>query len=184
MPRKVIFISLIIFFLSISIAESKNERITENGFCLKQVIEDSNLKVNNNYEYGRELYPRYKESGLSNDFLIKKVPDLCIDPVHIKEIRISKQPPFPGAHQSYEIKITFDKLAASEMIVFTKSNLKKRIAMEVDGEIISIAPILDPIEDVLIIFVASEKSIQEMKAIYFRISKNIIVESSQDKIRP
>ena len=181
--RKVIFILFIILFLNISIAESKNESIADNGFCLKQVIEDTNLKANDNYEYGRELYPRYKESGLPDDFLIKKAPDLCIEPVHIKEIRISKQPPFPGAHQSYEIKITFDKLAASKMIVFTKSNLKKRIAMEVDGEIISIAPILDPIEDVLIIFVASEKSIQEMKAIYFRISKNIIVESSQDKIR-
>jgi len=54
-------------------------------------------------------------------------------------------------------------------------NENKRVAIEIDNEIISIPTIISPMSDTMTIG-GSDKNVNEIKAIFSKISKNILVD--------
>ena len=142
---------------------------------IKEVI-DTNDKINidSNYEHGKEHYPRYSYAGLSDNFLIKKVPDITLCAGDIRSIEIKRQP-FSQPHiPNYVISIHLESAAATKISDYTKRNLDKRIAIEIDGTIFAIPKILEEIREELDLTLGGW-SLKEIERELRKISNNIVI---------
>ncbi len=144
---------------------------------LKQVI-DTNDSINSNYEYGKKLYPQYSYEGLSDSFLIKKYPDISIGPNEIESVRIKRMPFAPPSMSAYIVVIHFDPSAAKKIRAYTKKNLNKRIALEIDGRIFAIVKVLD-VEEYELNITLSKRNLKEIEKELLKKSKNVVIDDSK-----
>jgi preprotein translocase subunit SecD len=142
---------------------------------IREVIEgDNNTKVSSDYEYGQSLYPRYEDAGLSENFLIKKIPDVSLCQVDIKSIEVEEQP-FSQPHlRVYFVSIYLNTLAANKVSGYTRSNMGKHIALEIDGRIFAVPKILEEVKT-KIKLTAGWNGLEEIKRELGKISDNIII---------
>lgn len=145
---------------------------------LKQVIDTDN-NINSDYEYGKELYPQYSYQGLSDSFLIKKSPDISISPNEIELIKIRRMPFVPASISAYIVSIHFNPSAVKKIKAYTKRNVDKRIALEIDDKIFVIAKILDVLQDEAKITLR-QRSLEEIERELRKISNNVVIDDNKN----
>ena len=154
-----------------------NLQAEENLYALvfKEVITDQDVPFNpGRYVFGRHLYPQYSYHGFPENFLIKKSPDMSIAPTDIESVSIVRNP-FSQSHVlHYMSTITFKPRVANQLFEYTKRNLEKRIAIEIDGRILAIPTILQPIENILLLDTAG-MPIEVLQSTFQKISANVTV---------
>ena len=172
MRYKLIFPVFLFLFMLVG-----NLQAEENLYALvfKEVITDQDVPFNpSRYVFGRHLYPQYSYHGLPENFLIKKSPDISIAPTDIESVSIVRNP-FSQSHVlHYMSTITFKPRVANQLFEYTKRNLEKRIAIEIDGRILAIPTILQPIENILLLDTAG-MPIEVLQSTFQKISANVTV---------
>lgn len=169
-------ICLSIAFLIIGFGFDIHSEEPVHSLNFKQVLLNPSSQRIGEYDYGVVSYPNHRREGLPDDFLIKKHPDISFKASDIKSIRIGKA--VTASNETfYNITIVLNKSAGENLYKFTKLNENKRVALEIDNEIISIPTIISPISDTMTIG-GSDKSVNEIKAIFSKISKNISVDTN------
>jgi phosphohistidine swiveling domain-containing protein len=171
--RNIIYLSLGLLIIGISFDLHSEESFHTLNF--KQVLLNPSSPRIGEYDYGVVLYPNYRRQGLPDDFLIKKQPDISFKSSDIKSVKIAKTVADPNA-KFYNITIVLTESAGQDLYRYTKLNENNRVAIEIDNEIISIPTIISPISDTMTIG-GSDKSVDEIKAIFSKISKNISVDT-------
>jgi preprotein translocase subunit SecD len=89
------------------------------------------------YEPGKHRYPDYEVKGIPETFVIKKTPDLVIADSDIESIEV-KTDRYSSPKPAWSVRVRLFEGASERMRVFSESNLKKRVAIEVDGVIVQI----------------------------------------------
>lgn len=171
---------ILLFYYNIfpSFAGGKNKDLSY--LILKRVETNLSSFSETAYVKGKELYPEYSYHGLPENFLIKKTPDVTIDPKGIRMVEIRKMRFAPVNMPAYTIIFHFNTSTAIKIRNYTKENLNTHVALEVDGKIFVIAKILDVVENKLNISVA-KKDINEIKCTVRKISRKIIIDKELER---
>jgi hypothetical protein len=141
---------------------------------------DSGKNVGSDYEYGRDLYPRYPLAGLSSNFLVRKRPDISLCSEDLKLIEISREPLFEPTKPGYVISLHLQSAAATRINQYTKTHIGKQIATGIGEKIQAISVIMDEIKDVLEISVAN-RTLQEIQNELMTLCREIRVHDD-DKV--
>ena len=181
------FISSIFIFFALLLPMSKSSLLAEENLyalVFKEVITDQDVPFEPaRYVFGRHSYPQYSYHGLPEHFLIKKSPDISIAPTDIESVRIVRNQFSASYMLHYMSTITFKPSVANHLFEYTKRNLKKRIAIEIDGRILAIPTILQPIENVLLLDTAG-MPIDVLQSTFQKISTNVTVkDDAPDRLK-
>ena len=157
--------------------------IQANGqtyYCLniKKVIDsEDEIVIDSEYESGKRLYLRYSSAGLSENFVVKKTPDMSLCPEDIKLVEIERQP-FAQTHlTTYIVSIRLHGAVGSKISNYTERNLGKRIAIEIDGRILAIPKILDVVHEEMRLM--SGWNLEEIQREFGKVSNSIVVRDNK-----
>jgi preprotein translocase subunit SecD len=93
------------------------------------------------YICGKDVYKDFAHEGLPSNFAIKKRADLVITVGDIKAIKVTCRQ--YGTFDSWELHFVFNESIAKDIEIYTTANPRKRVAMEVGDEIMSVVTIRD-----------------------------------------
>lgn len=163
--------------ISVISGETKEDDL--RNLNIKQVITNTKMIDNSDYEYGKMLYPQYSYEGLSEYFMIKKTPDISFEPKDIKLIKIIREPWIPDNKLEFTVNINFYSSGQKKINPYSRQNINKKVALEIDGKIFVIATILENIESEMKISV-SNKTAQTIAAELRKVSNNITIKEKRD----
>lgn len=153
----------------------------KNYHCLniKEVVDiEDKIGIDSNYEYGKRLFPQYTDAELSENFLVKKIPDLSLCRDDIRLIEVEREP-FTQPHLTpgYVVSIHLQSVAASKISEYTKRNIDKQIALEIDGRSFAVPTILEQVKVKMRLFVGAD--LEEIKRELGKISNNIVIHDNK-----
>ena len=88
------------------------------------------------FDYGNKLFPNYYNQMLSETYLIKKKPDISIFKKDIVIIEIIKGSSDSKDLECYEVVINLSPTASSMFENYTTKMIKKKLAIEINGQIL------------------------------------------------
>jgi len=141
------------------------------NLSIKKVVIDPQYQDNDKYESGKSRYPSFARSGLPENFLIKKVPDIVIYREDIEYITIDNADFVTSSKPVYEIFIRLKPSMSKVMSNYTKSNLGNHISIEIFGEVIAIAKIIGVISDEMVL--STSQDINKIEKSLRQISDNV-----------
>lgn len=162
-----IFMALLPFFEAYS--------MQSQYLLIKKVIDSGEDKmVSMDYEYGEKKFPDYEYHGLSEYFLIRKKADIVVKPRDVKLIEIKKVRSSQSHILLHEVTIYFNPLAAKKVSDYSKMNLKKKFALEIDKKVFFIGKIVEVVETKMTL-TFMKRSLEEIMMNLKKLSNNIIV---------
>jgi hypothetical protein len=171
-----VILVLILAFTSFFVPDIEATERSSHCLNIKQVIDDNGktIGIDPNYELGKRIYPGYASEEVSESFLIKKVPDISLCKEDVKLIEIETEP-FTQPHLApgYIVTIHLQAAAANRISNYTKRNLDKRVAIEIDGTIFAIPKILEQVKTKMRLFAGSD--LEDIKRVLGKISDKIVI---------
>jgi hypothetical protein len=163
-----------IFILMISAisAETKEEGL--HNLNIKQIIVNPNKINNSDYEYGKMLYPQYDYEGLPANFMIKKTPDISIEPKDIKLIEVIKEPWIPENMLEFIVNIIFNPSGQKKIYPYSNQNINNKVALEIDSKVFVIGTILEKLENEMKVII-KKKTAQTIADELRKVSNNVII---------
>jgi hypothetical protein len=158
-----------------SIKENEQKHCTLN---FKNVIE-SGLGNVDEYDLGKDLFPEYLINGLPESFLIKKSPDLIIGDDDIMLIRIQVDP-YSNPKPAWNVIVHLRKEASERMGNFSKEHLKKRVVLEIDGQVVSIG-LIDMVLSETFSIGFTRVSLSDLENTFKKVTNNIRIEKAPEK---
>ena len=138
-----------IYILIIIVLIILTNNVAANDSCLnfKKVIDNNRLKIDSNYMYGKDIYPRYKFQGLSENFLIRIEPNISIPSSKIESVKVIKIDNKQIKYNQYMIIIKFSYDISEKIFKYTNENINQKIAIEINGNIFNIFTIFTPVRE-------------------------------------
>jgi hypothetical protein len=143
-----------------------------NNLSLYEVKNDCEDCPSEEYSIGRELFIDYKFHWLSDNFVIKKEPDLSFYPNEIINILIKKAEYPAGQTSNYIVTIDLNDSASDRLREYTRANLNTKIALQLDDTILTIVSIKAVLEDGFS-FALRNTNYEKIEDIFKTLSDNI-----------
>jgi preprotein translocase subunit SecD len=139
---------------------------------IKKVLKDGNISINTDYLLGKNDYPNYKHRGLTDSFLIKKIPDLIFVSADIITIQVCKDPFQSEDQLEFIVTINFNSSGADKLMKYTSDNLNSMMAIGIDNKILLVGSIKDVIKNELK-FTLTYESLSSLKKELSKISNQV-----------
>jgi preprotein translocase subunit SecD len=177
--RSSVIISIIVFIFIISVRSAETKEDILHNLNIKQVITNSKMIDNSDYESGKMLYPQYSYEGLPEYFMIKKTPNVSFEPNDIKLVEIIKEPWISDDMLQFTVNIFFNSSGRDKIYAYSKQNINKKVAIEIDSKILVIATILEKIENEMTVII-NKKTAPTISAELRKVSNKIIIKEKGD----
>ena len=101
------------------------------------------------FEEGAAVFPLYRLIGLSKCFLIRRPPDLVVEPEDVTHMVIASVPKLPrpeisSTPRTLSVKVEFTEKASERIRAYSRDRVASHIAVDVDGNVLTVATVAEP----------------------------------------
>lgn len=113
------------------------------------------------FEQGKLVFPEYKLHWLSDDFLIKKIPEEKFSSSDIKSIKV-KQITIAEQRNNFLISFKLSCSAVKRFALFSQNNIGKKAAIRINKKTLNIINILSVLEGNEFTFVVRNVELEKL----------------------